>query len=65
MLSGAVGGLLAQGVEPFAAAMAAVYLHGRAGLRVSERIGDAGLLAGDLLPELPLAIKATKATKAR
>ncbi|MEO7003172.1 MAG: NAD(P)H-hydrate dehydratase [Ktedonobacterales bacterium] len=64
VLSGAVGGLLAQGVEPFAAATAAVYLHGRAGLRVSARIGDAGLLAGDLLPELPLAIRETNATNA-
>ena len=60
VLSGTVGGLLAQGVEPFDAATAAVYLHGRAGLRVSDRIGDAGLLAGDLLPELPLAIKQAK-----
>src|SRR5262249_23357524 len=44
VLSGAVGGLLAQGLEPFDAASAAVSLHSRAGLRVSERLGDAGLL---------------------
>ncbi|HLY30725.1 MAG TPA: NAD(P)H-hydrate dehydratase [Ktedonobacterales bacterium] len=56
VLSGAIGGLLAQGLAPFDAASAAVHLHSRAGLRVSERIGDAGLLAGDLLPELPCAI---------
>ena len=60
VLSGTVGGLLAQGLEPFDAASAAVYLHSRAGLRVSMRLGDAGLLAGDLLPELPLALRATK-----
>jgi len=60
VLSGVVGGLLAQGVEPFAAASAAVHLHSRAGLRVSERQGDAGLLAGDLLPELPYAIAEVK-----
>lgn len=53
VLAGAVGGLLAQGVEPFDAASAAVYLHSRAGLRVRARQGDAGLLASDLLPELP------------
>jgi len=60
VLSGVVGGLLAQGVEPFAAASAAVHLHSRAGLRVAERLGDAGLLAGDLLPELPCAIAEVK-----
>jgi hydroxyethylthiazole kinase-like uncharacterized protein yjeF len=61
VLSGAVGGLLAQGLEPFDAASAAVYLHSRAGLRVSARLGDAGLLAGDLIPELPLALRDLKA----
>ncbi len=60
VLSGAIGGLLAQGCSPFDAASAGVYLHSRAGLRVSERIGDAGLLAGDLLPELPCAIAEVK-----
>jgi NAD(P)H-hydrate epimerase len=60
VLSGTVGGLLAQGLEPFDAASAAVYLHSRAGLRVSARLGDAGLLAGDLLAELPLALRDLK-----
>src|SRR5262249_45620722 len=65
VLAGLTGGLLAQGMAPFAAASAAVYLHGRAGLRVRERLGDAGTLAGDLLPELPLALRETKRTSAR
>ena len=60
VLAGTIGGLLAQGMEPFEAASAGVYLHSRAGLLVSERLGDAGLLASDLLPELPLALRATK-----
>ncbi len=60
VLSGTVGGLLAQGLLPFDAASAAVYLHSRAGLRVSARIGDAGLLASDLLDELPLALRDVK-----
>lgn len=60
VLSGTIGGLLAQGMEPFEAACAGVYLHSRAGLRISERIGDAGLLASDLLGELPLALRDTK-----
>jgi NAD(P)H-hydrate epimerase len=57
VLSGVIGGLLAQGLTPFAAACAGVYLHARAGRQVSERLGDAGLLASDLLPELPLALR--------
>ncbi len=60
VLAGTIGGLLAQGVEPFAAASVGVYVHSRAGLRVRARLGDAGLLAGDLLPELPLALRAIK-----
>ena len=60
VLSGTIGGLLAQGLAPFAAACAGVYLHARAGRQVSERLGDAGLLASDLLPELPLALRAVK-----
>lgn len=60
VLAGTIGGLLAQGLAPFAAACAGVYVHGRAGLRVAEQLGDAGLLAGDLLPELPLALRAIK-----
>lgn len=60
VLSGVVGGLLAQGLAPFDAASAAVYLHSRAGLLVSRRFGDAGSLAGDLLPELPVALQQVK-----
>ncbi|MGQ9572392.1 MAG: NAD(P)H-hydrate dehydratase [Dehalococcoidia bacterium] len=57
VLAGAIVGLIAQGLEPFDAAALAVYLHGRAGERVRRELGDAGLLAGDLLPALPQMIK--------
>jgi NAD(P)H-hydrate epimerase len=60
VLSGVIGGLLAQGLAPFDAAIAGVYLHSHAGRQVSLRLGDAGLLAGDLLPELPLALRSIK-----
>ena len=53
VLSGIVGGLLAQRLTPFEAATAGVYLHGLAGERASRRFGLDGLLAGDLLPILP------------
>ena len=48
VLAGVLGALLAQGLEPFAAARLGVYLHGLAGEQVRERLGDAGLLASDL-----------------
>jgi hydroxyethylthiazole kinase-like uncharacterized protein yjeF len=60
VLTGAIAGLVAQGLPLFEAAAAGVYLHGQAGERVKERLGDAGMIASDLLPELPLVIKNLK-----
>jgi hydroxyethylthiazole kinase-like uncharacterized protein yjeF len=57
VLSGIIGGLIAQGSEPFIAAVTGVYVHAAAGRRIAERLGDSGLLAGDLLPEIPLVMK--------
>jgi NAD(P)H-hydrate epimerase len=48
VLSGFILGLLAQGMEPFQAASAAVWLHGAA----ASRLG-AGLMAEDLPDLLP------------
>lgn len=56
VLAGMISGLLAQGVAPYDAASAAVYLHTSAATLVTNRIGQAGLLASDLLPEIPRAI---------
>lgn len=53
VLAGIIGSLLAQGVPTWEAACLGVYLHGAAGDHVRERVGDAGLLASDLLPEVP------------
>ena len=57
VLAGTIGGLLAQGLAPFDAARLGVYIHGLAGELVRERLGDAGLLAGDLPDALPLVRK--------
>ncbi len=54
VLSGIIGGLIAQGSDPFAAAVTGVYVHAAAGRRIAARLGDSGLLASDLLPEIPL-----------
>lgn len=62
VLSGAIAGLLAQGLTPFDAAACGVYLHGEAGEMVRKEMGDAGTLASDLLPALPRVIKQLRAT---
>ncbi len=53
VLSGTIAGLLAQGVEPFAAACLGAWLHGAAGQQCQQMIGPAGVIASDLLPHLP------------
>jgi hydroxyethylthiazole kinase-like uncharacterized protein yjeF len=60
VLSGCIAALAAQGLPLFEAASLGVYLHGLAGEMVRESLGDAGMLASDLLPVLPLAIKKLK-----
>jgi NAD(P)H-hydrate epimerase len=55
VLSGTIGSLLAQGLDPFTAARVGVYLHGAAGEAVRQRIGDSGLLASDLPDEIAFA----------
>jgi NAD(P)H-hydrate epimerase len=55
VLAGTIGALLAQGLAPYAAARLGVYLHGMAGEAVRARVGDAGILAGDLPLEVALA----------
>ena len=48
---GVVAGLLAQGLSVWQAAVAGVYLHGRAGDLAAEK-GERGMMAGDLLEPL-------------
>jgi NAD(P)H-hydrate epimerase len=64
VLAGTIGSLMAQRVAPFEAARLGVWLHGRAGERISERLGDAGLLASDLPYEIALARHELAATRA-
>jgi NAD(P)H-hydrate epimerase len=60
VLSGVIAGLAAQGLSPFDAATCGVYIHAQAGEMVRTELGDAGMLAGDLLPVLPRVIKGLK-----
>jgi NAD(P)H-hydrate epimerase len=52
VLSGVLGALLAKGMEPFAAACAAVTLHARAGRRAAEAQGVDGVIASDVIAAL-------------
>jgi NAD(P)H-hydrate epimerase len=60
VLSGAIAGLAAQGLSSLQAAACGVYLHSRAGEAVAGELGDAGVIATDLLPALPRVIKALR-----
>ena len=57
VLAGMTGALLAQGVEPFAAAAAAVFLHGLAGDIAAERLGKTSMLPCDLIESIPAALR--------
>jgi len=60
VLAGVVAGLLAQGMNTFDAASLGVWLHAGAGEIVKTELGDAGMIASDLLPVLPRVIKELK-----
>ena len=60
VLSGVIAGLAGQGLELYDAASLGVFLHGEAGEKVKAQLGDAGMLASDLLPALPVVIKNLK-----
>ncbi len=57
VLAGTIAGLIAQGVEPFAAAGLGVYLHGAAGERLESQYGASGLLASELAREIAVVVK--------
>ena len=56
VLAGMVLSFLGQGMEPVEAAALAVYLHGLAGDLCRDRLGEYGMLPGDLAEEIPAAI---------
>ena len=60
VLAGAIAGLLAQGLSLAQAASLGVYLHGAAGESVRRQLGDSGMVASDLLPEIPHAAQAIR-----
>ena len=61
VLSGVIGALLAQGLAAYDAAALGVFAHGAAGDAVAARQGETGLLASDLLAELPVTLERLQA----
>jgi ADP-dependent NAD(P)H-hydrate dehydratase / NAD(P)H-hydrate epimerase len=62
VLTGMIVGLLAQRVPAWEAACAATYFHGSAGDLASQHLGQPGMLAGDLIAQIPYALQRTKTT---
>ena len=57
VLTGMIVGLLAQGVPSWEAACAATYLHGSAGDLAAKQLGQAGMIASDLIAQIPYALQ--------
>ncbi|GJL66480.1 MAG: bifunctional NAD(P)H-hydrate repair enzyme Nnr [Nitrospirales bacterium] len=56
-LTGVIVSFLAQGLSPWDAARTGVCLHGLAGDLAAKRVGQAGLIASDLIEYLPRALQ--------
>jgi NAD(P)H-hydrate epimerase len=57
VLAGTIVAMLAQKLNPYDAAIAGAYLHGLAGVIAEKEIGRAGVVAGDLVTRLPVALR--------
>jgi NAD(P)H-hydrate epimerase len=63
VLTGIIAGLLSQGADSASAAKLGVYLHGLAGDLAAGLRGEAGLIAGDVIEQIPTAIRTLKCAK--
>ena len=57
VLAGVIAALVGQHNTPVQAAINGVYVHGLAGDRARDEIGEMGMLASDILNRIPLALK--------
>ena len=57
VLSGILVSLLGQGIAPLEATACAAWIHGAAGDRCAEKLGQYGMLPKDMLQELPYLMK--------
>jgi NAD(P)H-hydrate epimerase len=56
VLTGCIAALAAQSLPALEAALCGVYLHGNAAVIASNIIGPAGMIAGDVVSHLPIAL---------
>ena len=56
VLTGIITSLLGQGIRPYLATTLGVYLHGLAGDIARDKLGDHGMIAGDIVDSIPYAI---------
>jgi len=63
VLAGMIGALLARGCDPWLSSIAGVYVHGLAGDAAARAQGEEGMVAGDLLRELPGALRALEVSR--
>ena len=61
VLTGVVAALLAQQLSPFAASQLAAWVHGRAGDLACQDKGEIGMIASDILAQLPYAFQSVPA----
>lgn len=54
VLSGIIAAFLAEGMRPSHAAVAGAYVHGAAGDKAAERVGEDGMVAHDIMDSVPL-----------
>lgn len=57
VLTGVLAGLIAQGIDPFMAAVTGVYMCGTAGEVAVKEKGECGLIAGDIVRKIPSVVK--------
>lgn len=57
VLTGMIAAFLARGMEPYEAAVAGAYIHGRAGDLAARVKGEVAMIAGDIIDFLPVAFK--------
>lgn len=62
VLTGMIVGLLAQGLPSWEAACAATFLHGLAGDLAAYDKGQGGMIAGDVIEQIPYALKTAYGT---
>ena len=60
VLTGIITSLLGQGYEKFQGAVLGVYIHGLCGNFLEKKLGTDGIIASDILNEIPIVIKALR-----